>query len=713
MPSTWFIVKPDRQLGPYTSAQMKQLAASGQLKADDLVRKADQTTTVAAGKIRGLFPENEALSTPATPETATRQEGGFLRYLADYYAATHGLGDRLLAFVLGLIAMAVLSLLKPTLGYRGIVLIVAGVAGLTVVAAFWFFLRRISGYFLGHERYVPDDAHSWSSVIAYGGMTALLPLCLLVAVEYSNPQQGVLATLIPRLKEEQRRWLEPAKDESKWGGIETGVAKVGTVGERGVAEGASSRPDPALSQLTPQQEPRVPDKAAQKSSGESVLATTENPTPEPEGNRPASTLPKDRSKGPNRPPTFAESASSDSPSSIRSADRVTPGEAVVAEGVGSTPDEALKDAFRNAVRQVVGAVVDAETMIKDDQVIDDKVLTYSDGFIKGYEEVPGSKKSQGGLHRLKIKAAVERRSVVAKLKAANVTVKEVDGKGLFAEVVTQLDAEGNAAQLLKKQLQGFPRTCVTASILGNFEIAEKTDDSGTIKYTVDVAPDLESYKVFAQSMKRTLEKLAKTKGEFTATFHIKTNAEDPWYDSFNQEYSDLCDNLCKWMPKAFQESSGHVPSLNKSFTTIALGTTRTKAGDRIEYSYFICDNAIRSEILAAALRAGTCKVTLLTGDKGVVATDRFALFTKTPWHRNFRTSLISSLGDRYRLHMLDLTQPDERRQPGLFLISPTFSVYTSSFSLGHRPSLQITRTLKLSLDELKSVRTTTCTVDFE
>ena len=35
--------------------------------------------------------------------------------------------------------MAVLSLLKPTLGYRGIVLIVAGVAGLTVVAAFWFF----------------------------------------------------------------------------------------------------------------------------------------------------------------------------------------------------------------------------------------------------------------------------------------------------------------------------------------------------------------------------------------------------------------------------------------------------------------------------------------------------------------------------------------------------------------------------------------------
>ena len=57
---------------------------------------------------------------------------------------------------------------------------------------------------------------------------------------------------------------------------------------------------------------------------------------------------------------------------------------VVAEGVGTTADEAIKDAFRNAVRQVVGAVVDAETLVKNDELIDDKVLTYSDGFIKGY-----------------------------------------------------------------------------------------------------------------------------------------------------------------------------------------------------------------------------------------------------------------------------------------------------------------------------------------
>lgn len=66
MPSTWFIVKPDRQLGPYTSAQMKQLAASGQLKINDQVRRADQETPVAAGGFQELFPENEFPEHPKT-----------------------------------------------------------------------------------------------------------------------------------------------------------------------------------------------------------------------------------------------------------------------------------------------------------------------------------------------------------------------------------------------------------------------------------------------------------------------------------------------------------------------------------------------------------------------------------------------------------------------------------------------------------------------
>ena len=65
---------------------------------------------------------------------------------------------------------------------------------------------------------------------------------------------------------------------------------------------------------------------------------------------------------------------------------------VVGEGVGTSADLALKDAFRNAVRQVVGAYVDAETLVKNDELVEDKILTYSNGFIKTFSEIEGSKK---------------------------------------------------------------------------------------------------------------------------------------------------------------------------------------------------------------------------------------------------------------------------------------------------------------------------------
>ena len=180
---------------------------------------------------------------------------------------------------------------------------------------------------------------------------------------------------------------------------------------------------------------------------------------------------------------------------------------VIAEGAGATPDEALKDAFRNAVRQVVGAVVDAETLIKNDEVIDDQILTYSDGFVKKFDEVAGSKKSVGGLHRVKIKAQVERRSVIAKLKSAKVTVKDLDGKGLFAEAVTSAEAEENSTKLLAKALGDLPKL-LTASVSSK---PEYDRDKGEVVLNVDVEVDAKSYRDFSGRLQELLKKIAVSK----------------------------------------------------------------------------------------------------------------------------------------------------------------------------------------------------------
>ncbi|MGO8747203.1 MAG: hypothetical protein ACLQNE_14550 [Thermoguttaceae bacterium] len=50
---------------------------------------------------------------------------------------------------------------------------------------------------------------------------------------------------------------------------------------------------------------------------------------------------------------------------------------VEAEGSGKDRDEALKNTFRDAVRKVVGAYVEEETVVKNDELIKDKVLILS------------------------------------------------------------------------------------------------------------------------------------------------------------------------------------------------------------------------------------------------------------------------------------------------------------------------------------------------
>ena len=54
---------------------------------------------------------------------------------------------------------------------------------------------------------------------------------------------------------------------------------------------------------------------------------------------------------------------------------------VIAVGVGMTQDEAHKAANKAAVAQVVGTMVDATTLVENDELVENKILTYSPGLI--------------------------------------------------------------------------------------------------------------------------------------------------------------------------------------------------------------------------------------------------------------------------------------------------------------------------------------------
>ena len=67
-------------------------------------------------------------------------------------------------------------------------------------------------------------------------------------------------------------------------------------------------------------------------------------------------------------------------------------------------DKAIEDAQRRAVEQVVGTMVSASTMVQNFQVIEDKILTKSKGYVKGYKVL--SEKAEDGVMIVQIEASV-------------------------------------------------------------------------------------------------------------------------------------------------------------------------------------------------------------------------------------------------------------------------------------------------------------------
>ena len=162
------------------------------------------------------FPKSPSPPTGGGLTTARHrpQETGFYRYWTDYYRATHGLGIWSLGIILGLVSMPLLSLLKPLLGFKGILWIWLGLAGIAGTATVVFLVRRALAYYLRNEWIVPQDVTSWSSLVAHACWTMLIPLCLLVAVEFFAPPIGIVTTLVPSFREDQARWVESL--EAAW-----------------------------------------------------------------------------------------------------------------------------------------------------------------------------------------------------------------------------------------------------------------------------------------------------------------------------------------------------------------------------------------------------------------------------------------------------------------------------------------------------------------
>ena len=129
-------------------------------------------------------------------------------------------------------------------------------------------------------------------------------------------------------------------------------------------------------------------------------------------------------------------------------------EEVQAVGEGTTEDEALKQAIRNAVRQVVATFVTAEGVTKNDQVIKDEVLTVSRGFVEQVLSRRGAVLSNGS-HQVEIRCIVRRGRVYDALRKSNVQPNDFDGASIHATTVSERVFQQDANQLFSMAVREF------------------------------------------------------------------------------------------------------------------------------------------------------------------------------------------------------------------------------------------------------------------
>ncbi len=202
-------------------------------------------------------------------------------------------------------------------------------------------------------------------------------------------------------------------------------------------------------------------------------------------------------------PTTTPSSYAQPPTVTNQPTQSTPAQKVViVTGIGKDITEARKSAYSRAVEEAVGLVVTTDTIVKNEKVIHEQILTYS-GALVSKSETLGSE-AKGGLFEVKIRATVEMNPLLQKLKEANVAVRELSGESLFATAVTQLKERQDGQSLLLDVFRDFPLSVMRTEVCGQPQVVKSDGVKATVSCKVRFTIDQAKFTAFSQRLRTVL-----------------------------------------------------------------------------------------------------------------------------------------------------------------------------------------------------------------
>ncbi|MBV5309798.1 hypothetical protein [Chromatium okenii] len=177
---------------------------------------------------------------------------------------------------------------------------------------------------------------------------------------------------------------------------------------------------------------------------------------------------------------------------------------IVAQGMGTDTDSALRNAYSNAIQQALGLYVDAETLVQNDQIVKDQLLTHSRGLIKKFTKI--SEGDDSGLHTVTIRAEVLRQPLIDQMKPILKTTVPLDGSNLHAALATKTEQVKDVQPLLDKAIKPF-----IGPAMFNFEIdGSPTFDEkkSELLVNVKITPNLKAYNQEREKLMQVLDQIA-------------------------------------------------------------------------------------------------------------------------------------------------------------------------------------------------------------
>lgn len=211
-------------------------------------------------------------------------------------------------------------------------------------------------------------------------------------------------------------------------------------------------------------------------------------------------------------------------------------EVVIAEGVGVDVESARRDAYRNAVRQAVGAYVDSETIVENDELITDKIVVLSPAFVERIEPVPSGESREGDLIRVRVKAYVRITKLIDTLAEGRIKTRafaqKVDGQSLHAELRTKVDQREGQREGLRRILADYPEGCMTLAQSGQPGIETKPDGQPYMTVPLSLKPNDERFAEVSERLCEILSLAPRPSGTFSVdgtrfpTDHAKQRFND-------------------------------------------------------------------------------------------------------------------------------------------------------------------------------------------